>query len=238
MEADWITIDGVEPSARIRGKLTEQPVALAFSRGKDAIAAWLALREAGVQVKPYYFYLVPGLMRFEAESLDYFEGFFGQRIARYPHPSIYRWLNRYTFQAPERLALIEAARLPEPSYSDMQRMILQDWGWPADTWFADGVRAADSPNRRASIKKHGPMKSHSHKVSPIWDWRRKHTFQVMADHGVTVPVDYAWFGRSFDGIDKRFTGPLSRLAPDDYQKLLEWYPLADLDQLRYTLEAR
>ena len=26
--------------------------------------------------------------------------------------------------------------------------------------------------------------------------------------------------------------------PDDYQKLLEWYPLADLDQLRYTLEAR
>lgn len=34
---------------------------LAFSRGKDSIAAWRALRDAGVEVKPFHLYLVPGL---------------------------------------------------------------------------------------------------------------------------------------------------------------------------------
>lgn len=52
---------------------------LAFSRGKDSIAAWLTLRKYFDNVVPLFWYLVPDL-EFELESLDYFERFFGTKI--------------------------------------------------------------------------------------------------------------------------------------------------------------
>ena len=76
-----------------------RPVLLAFSCGKDSIAAWLAMRDMGIEVVPAYLYYVPGL-RFVDEELDYFEQKFQTRIKRYPHPSLYRWLNNAVFQLP------------------------------------------------------------------------------------------------------------------------------------------
>ena len=60
-QVDLSTIEGVIPSTEVRAWLAHQPdpVMLAFSRGKDSVAAWLALREAGVPVVPYYCYLIP-----------------------------------------------------------------------------------------------------------------------------------------------------------------------------------
>lgn len=231
-----IEIEGVRPSADIRAELAEsaEPILLAFSCGKDALAAWLALREAGVPVVPYYMYYVPGL-RFVEESLTRFEAVFGQRIARYPHPSLYRWLNAFTFQAPEHLSIIEAAMLPEPSYEAIVRLIREDHRLPAGTWVADGVRAADSPVRRMSIKTHGPMKAGSRKVSVVWDWRKADVVAALDRAGIALPPDYEWFGRSFDGIDRRFLEPLSRHAPDDFARILEWFPLAELELVRHAV---
>ena len=55
-------------------KRTGDTILLAFSRGKDSIAAWLALRDSKLfkRIIPVYLYLVPGL-KFEEESLKYFE---------------------------------------------------------------------------------------------------------------------------------------------------------------------
>lgn len=66
-----------------------ETVILAFSRGKDSIAAWLALREAGVEVLPYHIYLIPDLA-FVDKSLAYFAEWFGcGPILNLPHPSLY-----------------------------------------------------------------------------------------------------------------------------------------------------
>lgn len=232
-----IELKGVRPSEEIRAELAEAgtPVLLAFSCGKDALASWLALQDSGVErIVPYYMYYVPGL-QFVDESLDRFEQSFGQRIARYPHPSLYRWLNNFVFQVPERLAIIEAARLPEPTYEQIVQIIRDDFELPESTWVADGVRAADSIVRRASIKTHGPMKSSSRKVSVIWDWQVAEVRSRIASAGIALPVDYEWFGRSFDGIDARFTGPLREHAPRDYERILEWFPLTGLDLMRQEL---
>lgn len=231
-----IEIDGVRPSVDIREDLAAvgAPVLLAMSGGKDALAAWVALRDAGVDVRPYYMYLVPGL-EFVDESLARIEEHFGRRVARYPHPSLYRWLNNFTFQSPERLAVIEAARLPSPTYEQIVSLIREDFGLPATTWVADGVRAADSPVRRMSIIRHGAMKPAKRKVSPIWDWRKREVLDGLAGAGIPLPPEYEWFGRSFDGLDYRFLEPLSRHAPDDYARILEWFPLAELELVRRGL---
>lgn len=227
------TIEGQPTSAEVRESLAAEgrPVLLAFSRGKDSIAAWLALRDAGVDVIPYHMYLVPDLA-FVEESLAYFADWFGYKIHNIPHPSLYRWINSLTFQAPERLAIIEAARLPSPEYASIIGMLRTDLGLPADTWIADGVRACDSPVRRLSIARHGPMKVGSRKVSAIWDWSVAEVRERIEAAGVELPVEYEWFGRSFDGLDYRFLGPLRDHAPDDYQRVLDWFPLAGLELFR------
>lgn len=227
------SIDGVPSSAEVRAQLGSEgrPVLLAFSRGKDSIAAWIALRGAGVKVVPYHMYLVPGL-EFVDRSLAYYRDWFGCEIYNIPHPSLYRWLNGFTFQAPERLATIEACDLPSPDYADIIGFLRADLGLPADTWIADGVRACDSPVRRLSVAKHGPMKAASRKASVVWDWTVAEVRACIAAEGVELPEEYDWFGRSFDGLDYRFLAPLRDHAPADYERVLDWFPLAELELFR------
>lgn len=232
--SDLISLPGQPASAQVRGELAAEgrPVLLAFSRGKDSVAAWLALREAGVVVVPYHMYLVPNLV-FVAESLTYFERVFGVRIVNIPHPSLYRALNNFVFQSPERLAVIEAAELPDVSCELLVDWLREDYAEPG-SWVADGVRAADSPVRRLSMATHGVRKAASGKVSVVWDWRKAHVMDAIESAGIRLPVEYEWFGRSFDGLDARFLGPLKEHAPDDYQRVLDWFPLADLDLMRHA----
>lgn len=223
-------IDGSATIAKVRDLCPE--TLLAFSTGKDAIAAWLAIREHFDAVHPYYLYLVPGL-EFVEESLAYYEQFFGTRIKRLPHPSLHRWLNSFTFQPPERVQVILQAGLPMHTYADIRKVCIEDGGLPKQTLVADGVRAADSPMRRVAIKTHGPISMSQGRYHPIWDWLKVDLTACFVRHAVRLPVDYQLFGRSFDGIDLRFLLPLKRHRPKDYAKILEWFPLADLEVFRW-----
>ena len=235
-------IPGVPSSAEIRQTLADEgrTVCVAFSGGKDCLAAELALQEAGVNTVLAHLYLIPGeepgsTLRFVEDGLKAIEDKFQKKVHRYPHPSFYRWLNNFVFQAPERLEIIEAARLPTPDYDVMWSLIKEDLQLPEDTWVADGVRAADSLVRRASIKRHGAMKPGNRKVSPVWDWKQGKVYDYIAAHNVPLPVDYEWFDRSFDGIDYRFLKPIADNAPDDFEQILKWFPLAELELIRNGL---
>ncbi|MCL2089859.1 MAG: hypothetical protein FWH11_01310 [Micrococcales bacterium] len=230
-------IKGQPTSAEVRARLAGEgrPVLVAFSTGKDALAAELALRDSGVETRLAYLYLVPGL-RFVEQTLSEQEDALGKPIARYPHPSLWRWLNNLVFQPPERCAVIEAARMPTVGYDEMWGLVKQDMGLPDDTWVADGVRASDSIVRRASFVRHGVMKHEKRKVSPVADWLKSEVVARVDQAGIRLPVDYEWFGRSFDGIDHRFLEPLSRFAPDDFQRVLDWFPLADMQLFRARME--
>lgn len=204
---------------------------LAFSCGKDSIAAWLAIRAHFERVIPYYLYLVPGL-EFVDESLDYYERWFGVRIARLPHPSLHRWLcGGFVFAPPERIAVLTQANLPLHTYADIHTVMIEDNALPSSTLVADGVRAADSPMRRIAIKTHGQVGTT--RWHPVFDWRKADLVDCFRKHGIRLPVDYNLFGRSFDGLDLRFLLPLKRHRPRDYERVLEWFPLADLEVFRW-----
>lgn len=233
-------VKGQPTSEEVRRRLKEEdrPILVAFSLGKDAIATELALQDAGVETHLAYMYLVPPnengqLMSFIEDTIAYFEDKWQKPVHRYPHPSIYRWLNSFVFQPPERCSIIEAAKLPTIDYTDLWQIIKADLNLPADTWIADGVRAADSIVRRASFTRHGVMKTSNHKVSPVYDWLKAEVMGRIEQSGIKLPVDYKWFGRSFDGIDYRFIGPLKEHSPADYQHLIDWYPLAELEIFRH-----
>lgn len=227
-------INGQPTSKEILERLAalDQPVALSFSCGKDSIATWLAMREYDIEIVPVYFWLVPDL-QFVNDELGYFEDYFGAHIHRYPNPSFFRLINHCVDQPPERLRVIEAANLPTPDYQQTWEVVLDELVLDPKTWKADGVRAADSLNRRTSFVKHGVMKESNRKVSPIADWLKAEVMGCIEDAGVELPIDYEIFGRSFDGTDYRFTEPLRRHLPDDYQRLLDWFPFLAADFIRH-----
>lgn len=221
---------GEETIARVREHQSE--TLLAFSTGKDSIAAWLAIRDHFEAVHPYYLYLVPGL-EFVEESLAYYEKFFGVNIARLPHPSLHRWLNNYIFQPPERCLVIEQAALPNHDYKQIHAAMCETKGLQPDCLVADGVRAADSPMRRVAIKTHGPITWDKNKYHPVWDWKKADLIECFKKHNVKLPIDYRLFGRTFDGLDLRFILPLKKHRPADYRRVLEWFPLAELEVFRW-----
>lgn len=233
------TVKGQPPSTQIRAdlKAENRPVLVAMSLGKDAIATNLALKEDGITTELAYLYGVPGTggrkcLKFVERTISDLEQAFQQKIHCYPHPSLYRMLNHLTLQPPERIAVIEAARLPNLTYEEEWQYIREDLNLPADTWVADGVRAADSIVRRAAFTKHGAMKPSTRKVSPIYDWLKKEVLGIIDQHNIPLPIDYELFGRSFDGIDYRFIKPLKDRFPGDYEQLKFWFPLVDLELMR------
>jgi hypothetical protein len=205
---------------------------IAFSTGKDSIAAMLAIRDSFEEIIPFYLYLVPGL-EFIEESLDYYERtlFGGRRIIRMPHPSLYRWLNGYVYQPPHHAPVIDAARLPEFSYRDIHDLIRGQFDAP-DAMVATGVRSADSPMRHVSIMQHGAILRSKGEYFPVWDWKKARLIQEIERANVKLPIDYRVFGRSFDGLDARFLVPMKKHLPRDYAKVLEWFPLAEADVFR------
>jgi len=233
-------LEGHPSSATIRAQLKEidLPVLVAFSAGKDSIATSLALKEAGLKTHLVYLYAIPGkepgtTLGFIEDTLSDLEDSLGQTIHRYPHISFWRKMNSFMFQPPERLSIIEAAHMPEPDYVDMWDAIKRDLGIPEKSYTADGVKASDSVARRISVMRFGMMKPHLRKCSPIGDWLKADVMEIMDRHGIELPIDYKWFGRSFDGISYSFLKPISENAPEDYQRILDWFPLAELELFRY-----
>jgi 3'-phosphoadenosine 5'-phosphosulfate sulfotransferase (PAPS reductase)/FAD synthetase len=228
-----ISIAGVMPSTKVISTIARKTdtVLLAFSCGKDSIAAWLAIRKKFERIEPMFMYLIPGL-EFVDEALDYYERFFGCHIHRVPHPSLYRMLRNMVFQPPEHCATVEAAALPQFDYEHVRSCLCVDLGLPAATWYATGIRAADSPIRRIAMLKSGPIVPHLAKFCPVWDWRKAEVVETLERAGCALPVDYDLFGRSFDGIDYRFLAPLKKHRPRDYARILEFFPLADLELFR------
>jgi 3'-phosphoadenosine 5'-phosphosulfate sulfotransferase (PAPS reductase)/FAD synthetase len=207
-------------------------VLLSFSCGKDAIASWVALRDRGFEILPFYFYVVPGL-DFVEESLRYYENRFGVRIHRFPSPSLYRQLRNLVFQPPETCAAIESSNLPSGKARDfnIEHDIRRSLA-TSDTFVATGVRAADSPARYAALKHHGVLNWKTRKFFPVYDWKMDDVVRSITDNGLRLPVDYQLFNRTLDGIDYRFLKPIRDRFPRDYARILEWFPLAELDLFR------
>jgi hypothetical protein len=174
-------------------------------------------------------------MAFIEDSLKYFEDVFHTRIIRLTHISFYRMIGNCLFQPPERVSIIHRLGwdgCTRFTYNDVRKWLAEDLGWDeATTWTANGVRAADSPRRRIHIVK-GRARNHSSKqFYPVFDYRKADVMAVIERHGIKLPIDYEMFGRTFDGIDYRFTGPLRKRLPEDFERLKFWFPLIEIDFL-------
>jgi hypothetical protein len=214
---------------------------LGFSRGKDSVATALALR-GRIEVVPFTYIHVEGLS-FVEESLAYYEKhLFGRRIARFPHGGVYHWLDLGAFQPLQNWQIYFASELGDPvegwdgmaHYGNtVRKELIADEGIKTNPLIALGVQASDSPQRWMSFQRHGAIRTRQGAWYPIWNYSRDRLLGTIASAGLKLPIDYHLFGKSFDGINYQYLVPLKRERPDDYRKILERFPLAEVEVWKY-----
>lgn len=210
---------------------------LSFSTGKDSIACWLRLREHFDEIIPYYHYLVPGL-EFVEESLAYYEQYFGTRIVRLPSPGLYRMISNNVFQPPNRIRAVALVGLKNFSFGNAAQWLRDDIGLQDDHPYALGVIASDSPLRRMGIHRSGGYVERQKKWYPIYDYKRQDVYDAIEREGIKLPVDYRMMPRSFDGLSVVYLAGIKKNYPSDYRKILEWFPLAELEVLRHGMDPK
>jgi len=219
-------------SEEIVARFSGQTHLLGFSTGKDAIACWLHMR-GKIDVVPFYMEFIPRL-EFVEVALEYYERFFGVKILRVPNPNMYIALSCSVFQTPERNDFICEHGIPYFGHEDMRDFICESLKLPIKkTFCAIGTKAADNVVRRAQFKTQGAINYSTQTFYPVWDWSIDRMINEFKKAKVKLPFDYRIFGRTFDGIDFRFIEPIRRHFPRDWQKILDMYPLADLEFFRY-----
>ncbi len=175
-------------------------------------------------------------MSFEEESLRYYEDYFQTEIFRLPHPSIYGFWADGTFMSPETIPVIdlslESGHIFDMRYSDASDWIRDAMPEMVQAYQASGVRSADSQVRGTSIRKNGSVNHNKKTFFPVYDYKKEDMIRELTAAKIKLPVDYKWFGNTFDGIDYRFTEPLSRFSPADFEQVKRAYPLVEADIMR------
>jgi hypothetical protein len=117
-------------------------------------------------------------------------------------------------------------------------MVKDQEGIEGEILSATGPRALDNAVRFISIRKPGPIRATAGNWTPIWDWSKQKLLDTIETSGISLPPDYTFLPRSFDGFSYLFLMPLKERYPRDYQRVLEWFPLAEAEILRYEIHQR
>jgi hypothetical protein len=205
---------------------------LAFSGGKDSVAMALALQAEGYDLYPVAYIEVPGLS-FIDDTLNYYERtlFNGRRIVRALHPNTANHLMAGEMQPPHRLAVCEAMSFDMTDVDIQQRVVVEN-KLPEDTMAAVAIRANDNMFRRKIIAVNGPVAVKKNQFYAIWDWGIDRMIEIINKSGLSLASDYLIWPHNFTS-HPRFYVMLKEHFPDDWKRLLEWFPLAEAEVFRY-----
>lgn len=207
-------------------------VFLGFSCGKDSLAAWIRLRDFGFTVHPWYQYYIPNL-EFVEDNLTYYENKFKTKIVRLPHPNFYRWIHSDVFQTHTTSKIIDAIGVPDVTSEEIRKFMLSHTKLPIKTFSAYGTSAFDSVARYIFFKKLGPISYKGQKLYPLFDFKKSDVTRLLEKSKIKLPSDYRYFKRSFEGPRIEFLPAIKKHFPNDYKKILQWYPLCELEIARY-----
>lgn len=214
---------------RLRNETDE--VAVAFSCGKDSAACLELCRLWFDRVAAFYMYVVPNIS-FHEQYLRFWEDRCGERlvgrsIVRLPHWALSRDL-RAGYMRP---AGLDAERVPSLTVRDVEVEVAKRTGV---TWFAHGMKMADSLERRAMLSQCNGIMVASHRAYPLKDWTNRSVTQYLREREVPLSPEYAWLGRSYGGhLEGDYLVALRDNSPDDYRRVLERFPYAEAEVFRY-----
>ena len=215
---------------------------IAFSRGKDSLSAAIALRDAGFDLIPFTFIGTPGLSFIE-DALDYYERnlFGGRHIARVVGPGFLHLMRHGMYALPQWLPVTDALKVAVNTDTfdvHIQDCLLAQHGLPPATMTAKGIRALDNLWRRRILVMNGPVVYKKRQFYTNWDWSISKVIEVITGAGLKLPPDYHLWGHSYFDGQPEFLFAIRKHYPDDYRKILEFFPLMEAAMFRFDMGRR
>lgn len=190
-------------------------VLVSFSGGKESLVTLDLCSRTFKRVVCFFMYLVPNLRVCE-EQLDYGRKRYGVEILQYPHWSTVAALRNGVY-SPNH---ISKDWLPKDyCLSDVYALARQDSGLKL---VANGIKKADSEFRRKNVAAF----QRKDVFCPLKDFNKLHVTAYLGLHKIPLPKSS---GKSATGVDLSVPSLcwLHDSYPDDFEKLLQWYPYAD-----------
>ena len=197
---------------------------LSFSRGKDALAAWLNLSRFFSRIIPFTCAAIPHIP-FADEYLAYLERIFGTHVIRLQDSGLYSMVNALRFQLPHDEEWINGATLPEYDPQDVASTIRAHLGLPR-AWTAYGLNASDSIDRMITVRQcHGRYYG-TRSFYPNFDWTHSQIMECLRRSNIRLSDEYHIASRSFAGSPMPHTvAAIARRDPDLFRRLELFYPL-------------
>jgi hypothetical protein len=230
-KVQWPTGDEVVQEI---AKLTDT-ILLSISRGKDSLACWLACKPYFKRIIPVHMDTLPGLGMAE-DYLDYLGDKMGAQVIRVLHPNAIFDLRHFRYQSPQSSLVLfnhDGAWPKNYWYGHAQAALKAQLGLPPSVWSGFGIRVEDSMMRKFVIQKHGPINFNKHEFKPVWDWKLTRVVETIRQSGIKLPVEYRFIPRSWESYDYKYMANIERYFPEDYQRILKFFPLSRADFARH-----
>lgn len=173
-------------------------------------------------VKPFFMYICPDLS-FQERQLEWYEKKYQTEIIRLPHMDVSEFFHYGSFRPPDYT-------FPIISINDIYnyvRLTTDLW------WIAAGERIDDSIVRRAMMKKSGSIDEQRGRFYPVSAWKKSEILHYIKHHNLRIGADSKKLGFSFCSLAGYELVEIKKLFPDDYQKILRLYPMAEAGVKRF-----
>jgi phosphoadenosine phosphosulfate reductase len=212
---------GLYDVVRTAAMMTDR-VLVAYSGGKDSVVTLDLCHKHFKHVAVFFMYQVPGLS-FQERTLRWAEARYGIEILRLPHFGT-SWAFR------EGLLAQFDDSVSRVTVADTYAYVREQLG---TYWIAGGERIADSIIRRAMIVKSGAIDDKRGRISPLAHWRKAHVKSYITQHGLHVSEEAQALGFSFRELAPRDLAAVKQHYPDDFEKIVRMYPMAEAAVKRY-----
>lgn len=228
-------------------KRTNGTIIFGFSRGKDAVCAWLWLRRFFHTIIPFHIATIPHLS-FVDRSLAYYEDVFQTKIIRFVSGDS-RWLMHNLLFQPggdeKRILEVNRAvyrptdtkRYDNNDLTNVVRgMYETEHGktMPDGGWVAFGISAYDSLFRRlrmtekgGGLKKDAGIRESTKVFFPCYDWHTTDVVRAIELSGIRLPDDYTMSNRTVATIDCGNLARMKRTHYKDFLRVRSFFPFIE-----------
>ena len=208
-------------------------VILAFSGGKDSLAGWLILREAGIDVIPVYKVMFPDLDLDRNLCAFYSKFFGGVKIHVILHGLFYNMTRSNICADPVTMRINEKLHMNEaPRNDDMQERWKTAHGMTGVPT-ALCIKKSDSSQRMMAIlRKGGEIARDKSMIYPMANASDKMSFEILIAHNCPLPSFYLENFESRDSFRITTLEWIREHAPKDFEKIRFWHPLIEAEYRR------
>jgi 3'-phosphoadenosine 5'-phosphosulfate sulfotransferase (PAPS reductase)/FAD synthetase len=204
-------------------------ILVALSGGKDSLCTLdLAVEVFGPRnVVAFSMYLVKGLRCFEG-PIEAAARRYGVRVEYVPHWMLGR-MYKFAYLMPHRG---NAHEWRETKLTDIEQLVRKRTGID---WIAYGHRAAESPHRRGMLNSFQGFNDRQKRVYPVWRWRVGDVYAYVRARRIPLPPTFGTYRAGGVSLNPEALTFIKKHFPDDYGKILEVFPFAEVQLKRREL---